>query len=536
MHRDLVVLSAVALAVRVLVGLVVDAAPWTDSAYYFVSGREMATGQGITVPFVWSFLETGGMLPIDPQLPIPSHAHWMPLTAFIAAAGMLVGGPSELAARIPFIFLSAAMTPMAFWFAWQTWRSRSAAVAAGLLVIFSGPLMLFGSIVENYAVFGLAGAGALHAAMRSVGDPAHRRAWLIGSGLLVGVATLARIEGVLLGLATATAWLIGMGWTGWRTAGDRPGWLAGAASAAAFAVVIAPWGIRNLAVFGAVLPSTGGHTLWIKSYNEQFSLTADTGLGTYLAQGPLAIIGQKVSAWVTIGGYAIALLAGVFGLLFLAGLWIHRRRADIAPFIVYWVVMFVVMGALFTFHAPHGLFYHHAAAWLPIAAPMAAMTIPGLASAASRWWRFLGRPATHRFLLVVTLIATIPFSVVASALLLAEWRANLGAVDRAAAFLEARPDEERVMFRDAPLLATATDHEVIGSTFDPFPVIGEVAAAYDVRWFVAQRQARGPAIEPQGLWEGGDAVDTDGNRAAWLATEPTYDDGDVRIYKVIAAP
>lgn len=532
MRRDLFVLTVAALVTRVLVAIVVDAAPWTDSAYYLMSGRQIATGEGLTVPFVWSILETGGRLQTDPMLPIPSHAHWMPLTAVVAAAGMAIGGSSELAARVPFILLSTAMTPVAYWFAWQTWRSRSAAITAGLLVIFSGPLLLFGSIVENYAVFGLAGAGALHAAIRSVADPAHRRLWLIGSGFLVGVATLARIEGVLLSLAAATAWLIGMGWTPWRVEGSRPGWLAGFASAAAFAFVLAPWALRNFATFGAALPSTGGHTLWIKSYNEQFSITADTSLGAYLAQGPLTIIGQKLSAWLTIGGYAIALLAGVFGALFLAGLWIHRRRADLAPFIVYWVVMFAIMGGLFTFHAPHGLFYHHASAWLPIAAPLAAMTIPPLATAASRWWRFLGRPATHRFLLVVTLLASVLFSVVASALLLAEWRANLAAVDRVATFLQSRPDDERVMFRDAPLLASATEHEIIGSTFDPYPVIRDVAEAYDVRWFVAQRQTRGPPVEPQGLWEGGSAVDDQGNRADWLANEPAYGDDVVRIYEV----
>jgi 4-amino-4-deoxy-L-arabinose transferase-like glycosyltransferase len=532
-RRDLVLLTLIALLTRVAVALFVDAAPWTDSAYYFVSGRSMATGQGLTVPFVWSFLETGGHIPPTPTIPIPSHAHWMPLTAFVAAAGMLVGGPSELAARVPFLLLSTVMAPVAYLFAWQTWRNRSAAIAAGILVIFSGPLLLFGSIVENYAVFGLAGAGALHAAMRSVADPTHRRAWLIASGALVGLATLARIEGVLLSIATATAWLIAMGWTPWRTAGPRPGWVSGIAAALAFLVVIAPWLLRNLATFGAMLPSTGGHTLWIKSYNEQFSTTADTSIGTYLAQGPLTIVGQKVGSWLTIGGYTIALRAGVFGVLFVAGLWIHRRRPDVAPFIVYWVVMFLVMGGLFTFHAPHGLFYHHASAWLPIAAPIAATSVAPLASAASRWWRFLGRPATHRFLLVVALVAAIPFSVVASALLLAEWRTNLAAVDRVAEFLASRPADERVMFRDAPLLATATDHQVVGSPYDPFPVIGEAAHAYGVRWFVAQRQARGPAIEPQGLWEGGNAVDDDGNRADWLATEPAYEDDLVRIYEVV---
>lgn len=535
MKRDLVVLTAVALAVRTAVALLLGEAPWTDSAYLFASGQRLATGEGFTVPFVWSFLETGGRLPADAALPIASHAHWMPLTAMVAALGMEVLGPTWRAAQVPMVLLSAALSPLTYLMAMRIWGSRAASIGGALLVVFSGPLLLFGSIVENFAVFGLAGSLALFAAMRSVAEPHHRRAWLLLSGGLVGVATLARIEGVLLAVATATAWIIGQGWTAWRANGPRAGWLAGIGSFGLFVLTVAPWAWRNLATFGSVLPSTGGHTLWIKGYNEQFSITADTSLGSYLAQGPIAIVGSKLSAWLTIGGYTVALMAGIFGAFFLGALWLQRRRPDVAPFIVYFVVMFAAMGGLFTFHAPHGLFYHHAAAWLPIAAPMSITAIGPMLTAASRWWRFLGRPATHRFVLVASVAGAVVFSVIASGLLLVEWRINLRAAHAVDRFLQESADPaDVVMFRDAPLLYVVSGHPVVAPTNDPYPVVGQVASAYGVRWFVAQRQARGPAIEPQGLWEGGNAVDDDGNRAEWLATEPAYEDELVRIFEVPA--
>ena len=175
------------------------------------------------------------------------------------------------------VLLRTALTPLSYLIAMRIWGSRLAAVVGSLVVVFAGPLLLMGSIVENFAIFGLAGSGALYAAMRSV-EPHRRGWWLLASGALVGIATLARIDGVLLAIAPATAWLIGMRWTRWPSEGPSPGWLAGIGSLLAFAVVVAPWGVRNLATFGALLPSTGGHTLWIKSYNEQFSVTADTSL------------------------------------------------------------------------------------------------------------------------------------------------------------------------------------------------------------------------------------------------------------------
>lgn len=533
MTRDIVGLTTVALVVRILVAALVGEPPWTDSAYYFASAREIATGNGLTVPFLWSFLETGGALPTDPGLPIPSHAHWMPLTSFVAAASMAVLGLHWWAAQVPMVILSTALTPLTYLVARDLWGSRSAAAVGALLVVFCGPLLLFGSIVENFAVFGLAGLGALYAAMRVARGGERAGWWLVASGAFVGIATLARIEGVLLSIATATAWLIGMGWSPWRYAGRRIGWMAGFGSFAAFAAVIAPWLLRNLQTFGAALPSTGGSTLWIKSYNEQFSISADTSLAAYLAQGPLPIIGSKLGAWLVVGGYVFVLLGGLFAVFFAASLVLRRRDPSVAPFLVYFVLMLVFMGGLFTFHAPRGLFNHHAAAWLPIAAPMGVLGVVPLATALGRWWRFLGRPATHRFLVVASLGAAVTISVTTSALLLQSWHADIAAAHRVEAFLDANAGPGAVvMHRDAPLLSTITGYPAVGLPYDPFPVIEDVVRAYGVDWYVAQRQTQGDRVEPTGLWEGGRAIDSEGNQADWLEETPAYDDGQLRIFAV----
>ena len=113
-----------------------------------------------------------------------------------------------------------------------------------MLAIFSGPLLVYYPHVENFAVFGALGAGAIASAIRAA-QPGSAAGWLVASGALTGGATLARIDGVLLVVAPATAWLI-------RSEFRRPaGWAIGVASAAAFALVLAPWLARNLAVLKA---------------------------------------------------------------------------------------------------------------------------------------------------------------------------------------------------------------------------------------------------------------------------------------------
>ncbi len=114
------------------------------------------------------------------------------------------------------------------------------------------------------------------------------------------------------------------------------------------------------------------------------------------------------------GWRTVVLLGGIFGFLFFAGLWRERRRADTAPFVAYWLVMFFAMGAVFTFHAPHGAYYHSAAAWLPFALPMAVAATGPVLTALGRWWAFLRRPPTHRFVEVAAVVGAVVLSVIGS--------------------------------------------------------------------------------------------------------------------------
>ena len=237
------------------------------------------------------------------------------------------------------------------------------------------------------------------------------------SGAFVGLATLARVDGLLLAAAPATAWLVDRGWGPWRDGepGRRLGVAALLLAGVAAVAVMAPWLARNLATFGSAFPSAGGHTLWITSYNEQFSISSNPTLASYLDWGLVNIIGSKIAAWWEIGWRTVVLLGGIFGFFFFAGLWRERRRAAVAPFLVYWVVMFIAMGAIFTFHAPHG-------ASLPLGGGLAAVRLPDgrddtgpSLTSLGRAWAFLRRPQTHRFVEIAALVGAIVLSLIGSA-------------------------------------------------------------------------------------------------------------------------
>ena len=92
--RDLIVLGTAALVARIVAVLIVPWPPFTDPAYYSLIAERLAEGHGFTTPVLWSFIEVGSVLPDPGVLPVPSNAHWMPLTSVVAAASMALFGSS----------------------------------------------------------------------------------------------------------------------------------------------------------------------------------------------------------------------------------------------------------------------------------------------------------------------------------------------------------------------------------------------------------------------------------------------------------
>ena len=474
MRRDLAILFALALLTRLAAALLVDYPPYADPAYYQLVGEQLAAGHGFSVPVLWSFLEVGGRLPADAMLPVPSNGHWMPLTSIVAAGSIALFGDllgSWRAAELPMILIGAALVPFTYLVAMDLWGSRFNAWVAALLVLTAGPLLVMAPLVDAFAVFGAAGAAAIWCSTRAV-RAARAGPWLVAAGAFVGLATLARVDGLLLAVAPAVAWAAHRDWPSWTA---RAGW--GLGSLVAALLVLAPWLARDLATFGSAFPSAGGHTLWITSYNQQFSIGQDPSLADYLAWGPVNIIGSKLGAWGELLGRTAVLLGGIFILPFAYGLWRERRRPELQPFLAYFAVMFVAMGAVFTFHAPKGAYYHSSLAWLPFAAPLAVASLAPAATAAGRIWPFLRRSATHRFLAIAGLAGAVALSLIGSAVLIGQWSDAHARLRQAGEYLVARGEPSAVVMAYDPAALHA--------------LTGNPGVAPPVRWLRGHRAGGG---------------------------------------------
>jgi len=74
------------ISIYTLYTLLQSAPGYMDAEYYYSMGLRIASNSTFSEPFLWNYLH-----PLR-ELPHPGFTYWMPLPAFIAAAGMLLTG------------------------------------------------------------------------------------------------------------------------------------------------------------------------------------------------------------------------------------------------------------------------------------------------------------------------------------------------------------------------------------------------------------------------------------------------------------
>ena len=364
-------------AVLFLIGLII---PFTiaqfqtlpgymDADYYFAGGIQLASGRGFTEPYIWNYLS-------DPQgIPHPSHTYWMPLASIVSAIGMWLTGQTTYASgRAVFILLSACVPLLTAALAYDVSRRPFLAVISGLLSIFSLYYAPFMPVPDNYALYMLFGGTFLLLAPRT-------QTWIpIALGALAGLLTLARSDGLLwLGLAALTVMWKSMHLEstsplslrstlveGWERARVRviP---AGLLALLGYLIVMGPWHLRNMNLFGSFMTPGGGRLLWLENYNQTFVYPPENLNSTgFFAAGWNNALEDRVEAFSANLGNTLAAQGEIFLLPFIVlGLWQlrHDLRTKIA--VTGWLILFIVMTVIFPFAGSRGSFFHAGAAFQP---------------------------------------------------------------------------------------------------------------------------------------------------------------------------
>jgi hypothetical protein len=496
--RTPALLYLLAIAVRLVCAAGFPDPAYPDSFYYVDVARQIAAGHGMSVDFVWIFAEVGGHIPANPILPIASNAHWMPLASFVQVPFILLLGPTAFASALPFAIAGAFVAPLTWAIARDAGAATRVAMGAGILAAVPVIATPFMAQPDNFGLYQPLVAGALWLAARGLKGNARAYA---GAGLLVGVATLARNDGVLVGAVVGLAFFWDRG-RAFRSDGTRrpaiPVWAA-FACAGLFLLVVAPWFARQLAVFGSLSPSTAsGKVLFIRNIGEWNSITTPATLPYLLGQGLGPLLASRVGG--LLAGVTIfsVMVGGIFLVPFmLAGGWARRRAVDFGPYFGYVVALFAFSTLVSAVHVPGGTFIHSAIALAPHAYILALEGIAVVVAwvAARRPWNAAQATRLFTGVAVAFGLALAAFGVSSAQGSWSAYRGTFLAVD-AALVAAGAPASDRVMSIDTSGTWYWTGHGGVVLVNDPLDTVAEVASAYDIRWLVIRRQDSVPSVGP----------------------------------------
>jgi len=349
----------VALVMRAIIAPQIVFPKPEDTAYYFGVARNIVEGRGLVSDSIWSY--------VTPPLvfPRPAFEIWMPLPAFLAAVPMAILGTTYAASQIPFVIIGSIVPVLAWRLAADVAlergvsRDRRLAIAlgTGLTSAVYLHLVLFSALSDSTIVFGALALGSGLLMARAWRDPRGARLSdprLIGAGILLGLAALTRNEAVWLALI----WL-GLAWTAsGTTTAERVRLVAGVAIPAM--LVFAPWGLRNLVVFGSPVPGQAVVNALAVNAIDIFAWNDPPTLSRYLAVGPARLVEMRIEGtWHNL--WTVLVLPGfplsVIGLIALP--WQGRDRAS-RPIVLLALATFLVTSLLFPVATTWGTFLHAA--------------------------------------------------------------------------------------------------------------------------------------------------------------------------------
>lgn len=315
-----------------------------DTAYYRGMGRFLAEGGSLAAePIVWTYL--GGAQTV----PHAAFDYWMPLPAFGAALGYALFGTvasTAYAGAACAGVLAASTSVLA-----RRWAAAGGQVGTtNRAPWWVGPLAGLGVLVSPHVLdlcadgdspaFATAAFAAALVVLPREGStrPRLRR---LAVGALLGLAHLSRGDGVLL----LAAVLLVVGWTA-RRGGLRAAAVSVASVLAGWAVVFAPWMVRNAVTFGSLMPPGSSAALGIDTPDGLYAWFPTASPWSHGPEHAVRVLTHGAAA---VGANLARFTAWPLVLPAVWGVWTARRSTSAAAAVLALlavVVFYATLGAV----------------------------------------------------------------------------------------------------------------------------------------------------------------------------------------------
>ena len=321
---------------------------YMDAEYYYSMGLRIADKGTFSEPFLWNYLH-----PIR-EVPHPGFTYWMPMPAFIAAAGMAVSGLLNFAgAKISSIFIAGFIPVLTMKIGFDLTNKKNLAFLSGalsLVPVFYSPF--FGT-TDSIGLMMVLGSLFVISAKN---DTSQRSNFSLG--LLAGLMHLTRADGLIwLSIAIFIA-VINSKSRFQRISLVLLGYL----------ITMGPWFLRNWTSLGEILPAGTSHVFWMTGYNDLFTLDPRSlSSENWLQQGWLTI-GENIAGalWGNLKTFLFVQGQILLSPFILIGFWIHKKKIEVWSSAAGLGIIFLVMTVIFPFAGQRGGFLHSSAAVQPL--------------------------------------------------------------------------------------------------------------------------------------------------------------------------
>jgi hypothetical protein len=461
---------------------------YMDADYYYAGGLRLVQGHGFTETFLWNYLDS-------PQsLPHPSHGYWFPFASMLAAFGMWVTGlQTFFAARLGFILVAALIPPVTASLAYSLTSRRDIALISGLLAVFPTYQAPFLPTTDNFGLFMLFGG------LFFILFPRTDKKSIFLLGLVAGLMNLSRSDGLL--------WLaVGLFGIFLNRYGTRPRnipflsyffsllpayFLLIIPFLAGYLLIMTPWFIRNLTVFGTPLTPAGSRVLWMTQYDDTFAYPATRiNLQNWLAAGWQSALAGRWWAFKLNFSNMIAVQGGIVLLPFiLIGLWQLRADLRVRLGALVWLGLFALMTLVFPFAGARGSFIHAGAAFQPLWWAVAPIGLDFLVlKARQRGWF---TPQAFRLfrLSLVAIMAALTFSLVYIRVIQTDWAEFDRAYRHAEQILvqNGASPQDTVVAANAPGYFSITGRAAITVPAENPAVLQELSQKFGARFLVLEK-------------------------------------------------
>ena len=286
----------------------------------------------------------------------------MPLASILSAISMeLLGRHDFLSARGGFLFLYILIPPLTANLGYKLSKDSWWAFISGLLAISGGYYLPYFFTTDTFLLYMFFGV-VLFLLFDNINQKPLWACLLIG--ILVGLMHLSRSDGFL--------WIIVATFCFWITSETRKFSKIFLSQTlvmiSGYLLVMVPWFIRNLSVFGTILPPGSLQTLWLVDYDQIFTYPASVlTFKNWWSSGVSGIVESRLWA-LGINLQRVIAEQGIIFLTPLIMLWIwKKRRNDLVRVGVFsWLLTFIEMTFIFPFAGARGGLFHSGAAIQPL--------------------------------------------------------------------------------------------------------------------------------------------------------------------------